>query len=95
LPGDTNAALQEAKEKLPGIVGYLEPDHPGMHSTDTNDFEYVVSREVWLELDHGAELHLRAGDPVVQNRARHAWLNNSSALPIGGLPRRSAPGMMA
>ena len=77
-PGDTEAALKEAEEKLPGAVGYLEPDHPGMHTTDTIDFEYVISGEVWLELDDGVEVHLRAGDTVVQNGTRHAWRNKSS-----------------
>ena len=77
-PVDMEAALKEAEEKLPGAVGYLEPDHPGMHTTDTIDFEYVVSGEVWLELDDGVEVHLRAGDTVVQNGTRHAWRNKSS-----------------
>ena len=34
-PVDMDAALQEAEEKLHGAVGHLEPDHPGMHTTDT------------------------------------------------------------
>ncbi len=77
-PVDMETALKEAEEKLPGAVGYLEPDHPGMHTTDTIDFEYLVSGEVWLELDDGVEVHLRAGDTVVQNGTRHAWRNKSS-----------------
>ena len=77
-PVDMEAALQEAEEKLPGAVAYLEPDHPGMHTTKTIDFEYVISGEVWLELDDGMEVHLRAGDTVVQNGTRHAWRNKSS-----------------
>ena len=70
-PIDMNAARQEAEEKLPGVVGHLEPDHPGMHTTDTIDFEYVVSGEVWLELDDAVEVRLRDGDTVVQNGTRH------------------------
>ncbi len=42
------------------------------------DFEYIISGEVWLELDDGEEVHLRAGDTVVQNGTRHAWHNKSS-----------------
>ena len=38
-----------------------------MHTTSTIDFEYIVSGEVWLELDDGAAVHLRPGDTVVQN----------------------------
>jgi mannose-6-phosphate isomerase-like protein (cupin superfamily) len=37
-----------------------------------------VSGEVWLELDDGAEVLLKAGDCVVQNGARHRWRNPSS-----------------
>jgi hypothetical protein len=77
-PIDMEEARKEAEEKLPGAIAYLEPDHPGMHTTDTIDFEYIVSGEVWLELDDGAEVHLRAGDTVVQNGTRHAWRNKSS-----------------
>jgi quercetin dioxygenase-like cupin family protein len=46
--------------------------------SDTIDFEYVISGEVWLELDNGEEVHVRAGDTVVQNGTRHAWHNKSS-----------------
>jgi quercetin dioxygenase-like cupin family protein len=41
-------------------------------------FEYVLSGEVWLELDDGKEVHLRAGDVVVQNGTRHAWRNKNT-----------------
>jgi quercetin dioxygenase-like cupin family protein len=71
-------ALKEAEEKLPGAIAHLEPDQSGMHTTDTIDFEYIVSGEVWLELDDGVEVHLRSGDTVVQNGTRHAWRNKSS-----------------
>ena len=49
-----------------------------MHTSDTIDFEYVLSGEVWLELDDGKEVHLRAGDTVVQNGTRHAWRNKGT-----------------
>jgi len=75
---DLEKALDEMEEKLPGMVAHLEPDAPGMHTTDTIDFEYIISGEVWLELDDGKEVHLKAGDTVVQNGTRHAWHNKSS-----------------
>ncbi len=50
-----------------------------MHTTDTVDFDVVVSGEVWLELDDGAEKLLKAGDSVVQNGTKHAWHNRSAA----------------
>lgn len=77
-PIDLEEALREAEEKLPGAIAHLEPDNPGMHTTDTIDFEYVISGEVWLELDDGVEVQLRAGDTVVQNGTRHAWRNKSA-----------------
>jgi mannose-6-phosphate isomerase-like protein (cupin superfamily) len=70
------AALNEAAEKLPGLTDVLEPDHPGMHTTDTIDFEVVLSGEITLELDDGAQVTLKSGDTVVQNGTRHAWHNH-------------------
>ena len=75
---DTASALEEIQQKLPGMMDVLEPDHPGMHTTDTVDFDVIVSGEVYLELDDGAEVLLKAGDCVIQNGTRHAWHNRSS-----------------
>jgi hypothetical protein len=76
---DVAAALAELRATLPGLLDVMEPDQPGMHRTDTVDFVLVVSGEVWLELDNGAEVHLRQGDCVIQNGTRHAWRNKSTA----------------
>ncbi len=67
--------MEELEQKLPGLRDHLEPDAPGMHTTASVDFEIVLEGEVWLELDDGAEVHLRPGDAVVQNGTRHAWRN--------------------
>jgi len=75
---DLQAALAEMEEKLPGMLAYVEPDNPGMHTTDTIDFEVVLSGEVILELDDGVEKVLRAGDTVVQNGTRHRWRNRGT-----------------
>ena len=75
---NTAAAVEEIQQKLPGMLEVLERDHPGMHTTDTVDFDVVVSGEVVLELDDGAEVLLKAGDCVIQNGTRHAWHNRSS-----------------
>jgi mannose-6-phosphate isomerase-like protein (cupin superfamily) len=72
------AALAELEEKLPGLAGYIEWDSPGMHVTNTIDFEYVISGEIWLELDDGKEVHLKAGDTVIQNGTHHAWRNKGT-----------------
>jgi len=75
---DLAAAFGELQEKLPGLVEVMEPMNPGMHTTDTVDFDVVLSGEVYLELDEGAEVFLKAGDCVIQNGTRHAWHNRSS-----------------
>lgn len=81
LPADVDVAagLAEIEEKLPGLQSYMEPDNPGMHTTDTIDFEVVLSGELVLELDDGAEVTLRPGDTVVQNGTRHRWRNETGA----------------
>ena len=77
-PIATPAALEEVRQKLPGILDALEPDHSGMHTTDSVDFDVVVFGEVVMELDDRAEVVLKAGDCVIQNGTRHAWHNRSS-----------------
>lgn len=80
LPGQTDlvAAFTELQEKLPGLAEVMEPMNPGMHTTDTVDFDAILAGEIYLELDDGAEVLLKAGDCVVQNGTRHAWHNRSS-----------------
>ena len=56
---DIAAAIAEMRRALPGMLDYMEPGAPGMHTTDTIDFEVVLSGEVTLELDDGAVVHLR------------------------------------
>jgi mannose-6-phosphate isomerase-like protein (cupin superfamily) len=74
---DEEAAVEEIERLLPGLLGTLEPDHPGMHTTDTTDCLYILSGEIVLELDDGVEVELSAGDTVVQSGTRHAWHNRS------------------
>lgn len=74
-PDDMTAAVEEVEAKLPGMIAHMEPDEPGMHTTDTTDFDIVLSGQIVLELDDGAETTLSAGDVVVQNGTRHRWRN--------------------
>jgi mannose-6-phosphate isomerase-like protein (cupin superfamily) len=75
---DIEAGMAEVERLLPGLLGHIEPDDPGMHTTDTIDFEVILSGEVVLELDDGAEVTLRPGDTVVQNGTRHRWRNEGT-----------------
>jgi hypothetical protein len=72
---DSAAALQEHLQETPGIVDRFEPDHPGMHTTDTIDYGIVLEGEIWLELDDKKMVHLRTHDMYVLNGTRHAWRN--------------------
>src|SRR5687768_16336292 len=72
---DVAAELADFEAQMPGMLAHMEPDDPGMHTTATIDFEVVLAGEVVLELDDGAQVHLRAGDTVVQNGTRHRWSN--------------------
>lgn len=75
IPLDMEAAVAEVEDHMPGLLAHMEPDEPGMHTTDTTDFEVVMAGEVILELDDGAQVVLRPGDTVVQNGTRHRWRN--------------------
>jgi naringenin degradation protein FdeH len=50
--------------------------HPFMQKTQTLDFCLVLEGEITLVLDT-AEVHLKAGDTVVQRGTNHAWSNRS------------------
>jgi mannose-6-phosphate isomerase-like protein (cupin superfamily) len=93
-PEGAAKAMAEMERRIgTGLFAALEPDHPGMHTTDTIDFEVILSGEVWLELDDGEEVHLKTGDTFVQNGTRHRWFNRGTVpakiavILIGGHPR--------
>ena len=75
---DLAAGMQEWRAKTPGLAESHEIEEPGMHTIDTIDYGIVLSGEIWLELDDGAEVHLKQGDCVVQNGTRHAWRNRGA-----------------
>jgi mannose-6-phosphate isomerase-like protein (cupin superfamily) len=92
---DMSAAAAQIEAQLPGLLGVMEPDAPGMHTSDTVDVDFVLSGEVFVELDDGAEVHLSAGDVLVQNGTRHAWRNRSDSpctlvIAVIGAQRRLA-----
>jgi quercetin dioxygenase-like cupin family protein len=74
---DIEAGVRELEEKFPGMIETTEIENPGMHTTDTVDMEIMLSGELILELDNGAEKTLRAGDVAIQNGTRHRWHNRS------------------
>ena len=75
---DPVAAGREQSLHIPGLAECFEAENPGMHVTDTLDYDIVLEGEIWLELDDGAEVHLRQGDVAIQCGTRHAWRNKGS-----------------
>jgi mannose-6-phosphate isomerase-like protein (cupin superfamily) len=63
---------------MPDLAVAMERDNPGMHTTDTIDYDIVLAGEIWCELDDGVEVHLKAGDCLVQCGTRHAWRNKGT-----------------
>ena len=74
---DAETLRAEYTAKVPGLGHVHERDDHGMHTTDTVDYVIILAGEVWLELDDGAEVLVKAGDTVVQNGTRHAWRNRA------------------
>lgn len=50
---------------------------PLMHKTATLDYVIVIEGEVDMLLDDGAEVHLKAGDLMIQRATLHGWANRS------------------
>lgn len=47
------------------------------HRTDSIDYGLVLAGEMWMEMDEG-EVHLKAGDVVVQRGTIHNWQNRGT-----------------
>jgi uncharacterized cupin superfamily protein len=50
-----------------------------MHRTETIDYAVILSGEITMLLDD-EDVHLKAGDVVVQCGTNHAWSNRSDAV---------------
>lgn len=87
-PDDTYRGKVGAKEVQayfaaagsPGASTYsAKAPHPFMQKTRTLDLCLVLEGEITLVLDT-EEVHLKAGDTVVQRGTNHAWSNRSNKL---------------
>jgi naringenin degradation protein FdeH len=54
------------------------PRHAFTHRTRSIDYAIVLEGEIDMLLDD-SEVHLRAGDVLVQQGTNHAWVNNGTA----------------
>jgi len=54
-----------------------EPRNPAMQRTKTIDYALILSGEIDMLLDD-SEIHLKAGDVVIQRGTNHAWANRGN-----------------
>lgn len=54
----------------------MEGDNPGMHRSDTIDYEVILSGKVDIVLEDGARRTLRPGSLLVMGGVGHAWENH-------------------
>ncbi|MDB3856342.1 cupin domain-containing protein [Halieaceae bacterium] len=76
---------EHGKNRVMSSDFVLEESDPGMHTTETVDYGFLIDGELVLELDDGAELTMKAGDAYVQNGTRHAWRNRSNKNAVLGV----------
>ncbi|MGE3247031.1 MAG: cupin domain-containing protein [Beijerinckiaceae bacterium] len=74
---DINTRMNELTHEAP-IKG-LPPRHPFMHRTRSLDYAIVLYGEIDMLVDDG-EVHLKAGDVIVQQGTNHAWVNRSNDI---------------
>jgi mannose-6-phosphate isomerase-like protein (cupin superfamily) len=73
-PSDMNHMMKIVGPEAPKKG--LPPRHPMMHRTRSLDYAIIMSGEIDMLLDEG-EVHLKAGDVLVQQATNHAWVNRS------------------
>jgi uncharacterized cupin superfamily protein len=62
-----------------GPSKYRAPTHPFMHRTQSVDYAVIMSGEIEMLLDD-SQVHLKAGDVVVQQGTNHAWVNRGKEV---------------
>jgi quercetin dioxygenase-like cupin family protein len=87
FPVDNNGDADTSSRKVGttlanGCVFRVVEFSPGVaarnHRTDSIDFAVIISGEIDMELDD-SEVHLKAGDVLVQRGTIHNWVNRGSA----------------
>lgn len=72
---DPAAAAEEEAVVMPGLADTFDPDMPGFHTTQTVDYQIVLTGQLLLALETGEPTLLHPGDVVIQNATKHAWSN--------------------
>src|SRR2546430_297654 len=77
FPPESGARFREAVLKEMGVSDHGGARHHGMHKTQSIDYAVVLEGEIDMLLD-ASEVHLVAGDVLVQQGTYHAWVNRGS-----------------
>ncbi len=84
FPPEKNAEGGQSNEEMRAQMGVgrggadTPARHPGMHRTPSIDYAIIMTGEIDMLLDD-SEVHLVAGDVVVQHGTNHAWANRGDA----------------
>jgi mannose-6-phosphate isomerase-like protein (cupin superfamily) len=77
FPPEGGARSREAILKEMGVADQGAGRHAAMHRTRSVDYAIVIEGEIDMLLDD-SEVHLEAGDVLVQQGTNHAWVNRGS-----------------
>ena len=82
--GRNDAGQKSVATTLPGgtvfrVIEFSPGVAPRVHRTDSIDYAVVISGEIDMELEKGSEVHLKAGDVLVQRGTVHNWINRGAA----------------
>ena len=83
--GSTDGATRKVGTTLAGgtvfrVIEFMPGNAERIHRTDSIDYAVVMSGEIDMQLEPGdAEVHLKAGDVVVQRGTVHNWINRGNA----------------
>jgi quercetin dioxygenase-like cupin family protein len=59
------------------IIEFAPGNGPRNHRTDSIDYAVIMSGEIDMDMD-GEEVHLKAGDVIVQRGTIHNWINRGT-----------------
>ena len=79
FPPDNDAMSNEEMKRELGLDPHENTvvRHPGMHRTRSVDYAVVLDGEIDMLMDE-EEVHLKAGDVIVQRGTNHAWANRGT-----------------
>lgn len=77
FPPDRKEMSRDAVLREMGLSGQTDSRHATMHRTRSIDYAVVIEGEIDMLLDD-SEVHLAAGDVLVQQGTQHAWVNRGT-----------------